>query len=414
MLRLTIHPHDVSFFRTSRPFGGLQAAASDGEAELLPEPQVVFGAIRTAVGEVKSCDWKQYLASWQAWERDGLLPTDPLHRRLGPPTGGNWPTDCLSLGGVLPVRTQPQLEVLFPLPAFVLSDKADGVPHRKRLAAALPTPTDVQTSAGPLRPLRAQKREHKYRFLLVGQSGFGHLLRAGAPQTIPTAASLLKPDALAEVERRIGIARDVGRRTVQEGRLYTLQVHRWRSRVPFSNDNRAFGLQVLVYQLAPEQLRSSRMALHLGGERRLAWAEAGPGKPWLDDATCREIEEKVGATGRWFLTLATAAAFAQGWHPKWLQSNRAVLNGIDCGQLVSMAGDAPRTVSGWDLARECPKPVRRLLPAGTTWFFELPPDGASEAVRAALRTLQGSCIADEDAHMGCGLAFVGAWTKETN
>jgi hypothetical protein len=50
-VRLLLEAHDVWFCRTSRPFGATQVASSGGEAHLLPPSPVVFGALRTALGE---------------------------------------------------------------------------------------------------------------------------------------------------------------------------------------------------------------------------------------------------------------------------------------------------------------------------------------------------------------------------
>jgi CRISPR-associated protein Cmr3 len=153
----------------------------------------------------------------------------------------------------------------------------------------------------------------------------------------------------------------------------------------------------------------------------LAWATAEERGNWFADET---LAERVGQTileqGGWWMTLATPGAFHTGWRPHWLteeadgwHARLEVADGVafDAGVLCGLVSEAPLLVSGWDLARREPKPVRRLMPAGTTWFFRLP-EGADERVAAAVRQLQGTCIADDEAHAGCGLAFVGAWERK--
>lgn len=401
--RLLLEAHDVWFFRTSRPFGGTQATASEGEPFVLPPPGVVFGAVRTALGGRHGVDWAAYRTAWA----NGNEPPAGWLKRLGPPrprSGAAWPADSVRLNGVLPVRREHSVEnLLFPLPSFVLQDENDAIqsalPQRDRAG---------RSSLGNLWPvLPPDDFEGESKKLYVTEPVFAELLRTGTLGSILDHEKVTLAD-LAETEARVGIARDIGTRTVRQGHLYMLETQRWRSRVGYKSVNAAtYGLAALVENVSAAEL-GSRLALPLGGEGRIAWGTTAPLERWLDT---REVAEAITEAAGWWLTLATPAEMAAGWRPSWVvpdgDSWVARLDGVDAGRLVGLVADAPLLLSGWDLANECPKPVRRLMPVGTTWFFQLP--AQREAAVAAATALQGTCVADVEAYAGFGLAFVGAW-----
>jgi CRISPR-associated protein Cmr3 len=422
-MRILLEAHDVWFCRTSRPFGATQVASSGGEAHLLPPPPVVFGAVRTALGERHAAPGQNFWADYQGAWRDGSAPQG-WFARLGPPVlpeGTDWPKDSLRLRGVLPARVRSRLsESLFPAPAFLLADKEASRLDADTLRRARPRQLGGTTSAAGLLPVVADDAGFvgESRPLLLTERSFAHLLCGRGPADFPR-DGLVMPDHLARVEPRVGIARDVGRRTALRGHLYTLDTQRWQARVAFREES-SYGLHALLEGLAPADFPAP-LALNFGGERRLAWATAEARQGWFEDGTLGErVGQAVLEQGGWWLALATPGYFRAGWRPHWLAEEsdgwHARLEGqggalLDAGVLCGLVSDAPILASGWDLARREPKPVRRLMSAGATWFFRLP-EGADRRVPEAVGQLQGACIADEEAHAGCGLAFVGAWGKE--
>ena len=233
--------------------------------------------------------------------------------------------------------------------------------------------------------------------------------------------------ALAANEPRIGIAREIASRTVKLGFLYNEVVHRWRARTPWKQ-NTSYGLRALVANAESKHFPSP-LVLRLGGEGRIAYGRIdSTSDSWLDKTQKTEIRAAIDQKGGWLLTLASPAALRAGWVCDWMKGDAdhgwkavrtsAAGNSLDCGRLVGFVSTGAIVQSGWDLAgkgREAePKPIRRYCPAGTTWFFELPP-ALDVAVRKdvldCIDALQGTCIADHDAHAGYGLAFVGAWAN---
>jgi CRISPR-associated protein Cmr3 len=417
--RLFLEAQDVWFFRTSRPFGATQAASSDGEQHLLPPGGVVLGAVRTALGDRLGVVWGEYHAAWQ----EGREPSDDRFRRLGPPVpDGRWPDGAVRLLGCLPARLRHgRQQTLFPLPSCVLLNKEHGGAIRRNdLELALPRRARPRrSSAGELWPVlpEGDDFEGEATDLLVDASCLVHLLQGRPPGSFDVTESgevtgIGERKELAQVEPRVGIARQIERRTVAQGHLYSLETQRWASRVPFRKET-TYGLHALVRGLSSPDELGSPAALMLGGEGRLAWATGEAREGWLDedgDANAR-IREGITKGKGWWLYLATPADFTKGWRPAWLGEDRVARpGGVEAGRLVGLTGGQPLLISGWDLAAKKPKPVRRLMAEGTTYFFEL--GDRPEAITAAL-SLHQTCIADDSAHAGGGLAFVGAWRTES-
>jgi len=157
-------------------------------------------------------------------------------------------------------------------------------------------------------------------------------------------------------------------------------------------------------------------ALHpFGGERRLAhWRAEPAGAAW-------RCPDELGAALRQTkavrLVLATPALFARGWLPGWLDAR--TLAGRPPGtsslrlRLVGGCVERWRPISGWGLENGAvgPKPVRRLTPAGSVYFFTVEAGSAAELAGPAwLRS-----VADEaqDRRDGFGLGLWGIWHPPT-
>lgn len=138
----------------------------------------------------------------------------------------------------------------------------------------------------------------------------------------------------------------------------------------------------------------------LGGERRLVhWAlQAGHG-PW----ECpKEIQTALANTTRVMMMLATPAIFAHGWLPTWMTSQE---DGWPRLKLVGVCLHRWKAISGWAYAgKPGPKPIRRVVPAGSTYFFE-----TDNSASLANRWLMPVSDSEQDRNDGFGLAAWGTW-----
>jgi CRISPR-associated protein Cmr3 len=172
----------------------------------------------------------------------------------------------------------------------------------------------------------------------------------------------------------------------------------------------------------------------MGGERRLAhWRTANPpvappreGKhkqktpaekaeppepdPWQCPGAIRKKLSQNPAKIR--MVLATPAVFDHGWKPDWLRDGRPPgLHARSNLKLTLVSACVPRwqPISGWDFERKPmgPKPARRLVPAGSVFFFEASGDTSSLA-GLWLRSVSDQ---DPDRKNGFGLALWGDWSE---
>ena len=156
--------------------------------------------------------------------------------------------------------------------------------------------------------------------------------------------------------------------------------------------------------------RLGEALVHLGGERRLAALQ-----PESDETTWptppREWLNRIADAGGLCLTLLTHGIFSCGYRPGWLGTN---LIGHPPGaptlklKLRAAAVDRWQPHSGWDLANQCPRPTRKLAPAGTTYWFSIV-DGADTSSLGKL-WLTSVCDIEQDRLDGFGLALPSPWT----
>jgi CRISPR-associated protein Cmr3 len=165
-----------------------------------------------------------------------------------------------------------------------------------------------------------------------------------------------------------------------------------------------------------------------GGERRLAlwkteatemmqkiWSFPEEIRQALDDQKKRTSKQRIR------MVLATPAVFSRGWLPGWLKIEEDLIVGTPplddpAGlklRLISASIDRWKPISGWSLEcrpRPGPKPIRRLVPAGAVYFFEvLAGDGSALAERLWLRSVSDKEPDGQDWRDGFGLALWGVW-----
>lgn len=169
-----------------------------------------------------------------------------------------------------------------------------------------------------------------------------------------------------------------------------------------------------------EEHLSGLDAVHpLGGERRLvSWKVAGPERSdlWSAPESVRQELNRVQSGGGIRMVLATPAVFRRGWIPDGLDEN---LEGVLPGcsgvrlRLVSAIVERWAPVSGFNLLRgkagaQGPKPTRRLVPAGSVYFFELV---SGDPAGLASSWLCSVCGDSRDRRDGFGLAVWGLWNN---
>ena len=147
----------------------------------------------------------------------------------------------------------------------------------------------------------------------------------------------------------------------------------------------------------------------LGGERRLVhWQRNDAAQLW----TCPEVVKAALETATQIrMVLASSAIFDHGWRPDWLDAKTLTGTPIGDGPTLRLTGVSNirwKAVSGWSLAPpRGPKPIRRMVPAGSVYFFEkVDGEGRTLATNGWLRPVSD---ARQDRNDGFGLALWGTW-----
>lgn len=145
----------------------------------------------------------------------------------------------------------------------------------------------------------------------------------------------------------------------------------------------------------------------LGGERRMVhWQqEEAETTGWNCPVGIRST---LATATKVRMVLATPAVFQDGWKPGWLTKG---LEGEQSGVKLKLVGARIgrwKAVSGWSLAPpRGPKPIRRMVPAGSVYFFEVEKPG--DAAPLADLWLQSVSDDEQERRDGFGLATWGTW-----
>jgi CRISPR-associated protein Cmr3 len=177
----------------------------------------------------------------------------------------------------------------------------------------------------------------------------------------------------------------------------------------------------LALAVATDAAKLNKGVASLGGERRLvSWREF-QGSENLFNLKCPdEIVESIVGNRACRVVLMTPAYFEKGWNPTWIIQNGHL-------ELKAAAIQRAQVISGWDfefvgkrpdgsVIHGRPKPTRRLVPAGSVFFFKL--KGEEAAIRDWISATWMNCISDDDTKNGTaprkdgfGLAVLGGWKE---
>jgi CRISPR-associated protein Cmr3 len=162
------------------------------------------------------------------------------------------------------------------------------------------------------------------------------------------------------------------------------------------------------YKQHLEQLCRSPELWPLGGERRLAeWRGEKDAPKWSPPEKPNDARLRM--------VLAAPAIFSKGWLPGWIDENsrEGVIPGSSIKvRLVSAVLDRWKPVSGWNYekGKHGPKPLRRVVPAGSVYFFEIVDNPGNErSFDWETLWLRSVCDDEQDRKDGFGSALWGIW-----
>lgn len=317
-----IEPADVWMFRDNKPFTAQQNFVA--RSIFPPTPMTMQGVVRSYYLERTGADWSN-LSS-----KNSMI-------------GDSTSLGQLHLSGPFVARRQNgSVKRLFKAPLDLLRSK--DAPHTFRLL-----------SPGDSRTFDTEPPFDDWRPLTGGGEGFkeaeGWLTEAQFKQyltgNIQNLGDLLCDHAVFQKEERVGLGLNRTSRANEQGMFYHAEFIRLVKDVG------------LLLRVEPDNwFVPSAGLIEIGGESRSGRYEIVNAPDSLKEPTGKNVR----------IALLTPAYFSNGYQPakdtdwsRWLGKG---------AKLVSVVLGKSHPISGWDIARNEPKPLRHFVPAGSVFYFE--------------------------------------------
>ena len=384
-MMLEIKPFDPLFFRDGKPFTmGDEALAG---SVFPPAPSTVYGALRSA-----------YIAHNGGLE---LFAAGEMREAVGTPDEPG----SFALKGVFLRMGE---ETLLPAPLDLGREKDPADSRREnRLLRLEPTPKKRLPCLSPPDRDMELMLFPEGGSLVKDSSGY-FISLSSFREYLECTATDFRGHPLRDVvmqEPKLGIKRDAATHASQEGFLYRVSMHRLGAR---DRDGSIIESSFLVdYEGACDF--PDEFYVRLGGDGKPCMARNlnGVEQPHIMKRGSEEIRSRVERSKRFKLYLATHAIFENGWLPScctkrdgsWI----AEFDGLELRLLFAGIGK-PLHIGGWDVHRNVPKLMRRAVPAGSVFYFEI----LKGDVEKVMRNFDYVNISDHYPEQGFGLAFVGA------
>lgn len=362
-------PLDTLFFRDSTPFEAGTVDRVQPESRFPPFMSSLQGAIRTS------------LAIQQGWEPNQKTG---FPKELGDAEN----IGQLSLQGPY---LEWEDEILYPLPRVLFGQIKD-IPEKKRkwnlhrLIPGTPVDTDLGESLRLLVP-----DSHLANGKALELWGTKEALEAVLQGDLPEIRHLKVSHDLWTHEAREGIKMDSRNKRVERGHLYSSLHIRVRQ-----------GLKILVWvDGIPDAWKTKkRFATALGGEGRFADVEVVQERE--EPPTFPELKRDASGKICYTLSLLTPGE----WPPEEMKKVMEKGPSGAPGQCISASIGKVWRRGGWNLADWKPRPLKPLLPPGTTWFYVADPADEKKIYEWHWKKHVG--VAQEQ---GMGQLVVGTWKE---
>ncbi len=388
-----LEPLDVLFLRGNKHFGD---AGSFGESLMPPWPSLAAGALRSRMLADARIPFRHFA--------DGSRP----HPELGTPAQPGPFT--IALFTLARRHTDKRVEMLVAAPADLVFTGGKPRPIRPAHRSSRPLAPLQCSYCLPELPVLAQEKPAKAEagFWLT-ETGWKKYLAGELP--FQEGEDFVHQRQLWDLDLRVGVGLSLETRSAAEGRLFSSQAVAFSKRESPRQDNPPCDVGFLVAVTGAGSVPAS-VLLRLGGDGRGAVLHLLP----PDYALPEPDYEKIAASRRCRVILASPGIFEQGWLPAGCaQENgswRFDLHGVS-GRLRSAVVPRAEVVSGWDLAQEAPKPARRVAPAGSVyWLDELEarPEDLRRLVHYGLWSQPD--MPDPRRAEGFNRLWIAEWTKD--
>ncbi len=355
-MTLRITPFDTVFFRDGKPFMREEESWADGLFP--PPPSVLLGALRSAAIAQQ-------------------LQQEPLNTLIAL-------SESISVAGTWLHANDKQL---FPAPLDLFKADKDALPQSMPLQK-IEFESNIPSNLSHVFLPEVNGKQEEASGKWIEKSTLTRYFQGNEPLEHWYDLNALKTEEL-----KTGIGRNDEKHTAQDGQLYRYQMQRTEILNPHSGLLDALDI-IVQFENLPKDFADNGM-LQLGGERKAA-------------AYTTEKEWKLppsSINSRIFkLVLLTPGIFSgtegQAWWPEKILAQHGL-------KLLAAATGKPWSTGGFDMVLKKPKPMRKVVPAGSVYVVEADPQtDLSKLVQA----LHGTSLCDQalDAKQGFGIALVAA------
>lgn len=354
-MRIKIDALDTLFFRDGKPF--TMGGDTWGSGIFPPYPSMVYGALRSLY------------FSYNISELKNATSIDE--------TNSNDPTKNLTIKGFYLQRTD---DLIFPVPMDCVAEK-NAKEKNKLLILKHEKAQCISNCKTPI-VLCSDKRQQIENIEdgWIDSATLGDYLNGNYGSMY-----YLKLSDFVLSEAKIGIGRNDKTHTAEDSMLYRAGMKRLKD-------------ISIVVDIEGLDIPDSGV-MKIGGEGRPVSFKTGEALP---------VPHSVLTSNKIKLYLATPAIFQNGWLPGTIDGESLVgeINGIGL-KLITAAIGRPLYIGGFDI-KKGPKPMKRAVPAGSVYYFEVQGQYSSEQI---IEAFHNKAISDDavNRQQGFGIVYLGAW-----
>jgi CRISPR-associated protein Cmr3 len=387
-MKLFIEPNDVLMFRDGRPFAGGDDHFARGTFP--PSPATIYGALRS---HILSHHWSEF----DKFKNDQRQIPENVKKEIGTPDELGSLALCQF---TLAIKNGNGVEQMFPMPKDVVMEKGSspcpslakrGISEKEELYILNPTSFSGSKTITDI-PQGLSNMWHPSEKAMEAASGFLSSKEMGEYLLGKSPSERTPPDKLFDTEERTGIQKSRKTRSVETGRLYSVEYFRLSEKVGF------------VIEVGNTKLLPESGILRLGGDNRSArYSKAS----WdWDEILVKSVEEKIAETNSFKLVLTTPAIFKKGWLPEGIDSNtrQGQISGVKV-KLIGACVGKPVGIGGYDFVKNHPKVMKKAVPAGSVYYFELM-EGDTDSL---FKNVWLKSISDEKTQEGFGITLIGGF-----
>jgi CRISPR-associated protein Cmr3 len=372
-MKLFIEPNDILMFRDGKPFSGGDDHFARGSFP--PAPSTIYGALRSHILSIKS-------GEFDTFKKEPNKIDKKITNEIGTPDGiGSLTITRFTLAK----KNSKSIEQYFPMPRDIAKNKG-----KENGRLYILKPNTLQKTAMTDLPAGLINMWYPSEDAMEAVSGFLSL-KEMADYLIGKVPSILtETKELFDTEERTGIRKSKTSRSVHEGGLYSVEYFRL-------NEGVGFAVEIENTKLLP-----TSGILRLGGDNRSAnYTEMA-----YNEISDTPIKAMIDKTKRFKLVLTTPSIFKNGWIPEGIDSNKmqGQINGIEV-KLISVCIGKPVGIGGYDFAKNHPKVMKKAVPTGSIYYFEL----KNSNVDGLFESLWLKSISDEKAQEGFGITLIGGY-----